>query len=257
MGEDSGSGGGGGAKLRKLWLGLHGAADIHWFSSAKDVCTLQSVGADKYNCYVNGDGVFAQQLPNMAGNSGSITGGPQLATMRLLVSGDYAVMPNLTVGGRLGFAFRGGPKDVKYSKDSTTDPAYLPSYGKAFLPIHAEARLSWWFKSLGQPGIHPYVAVGGGLAQVDAKVSVPVRQCTGTTDAATIVEPTTCPAANWGPQYKMDAYKRLGIGFVNIAPGAVFPLSSNLGVQANINVMYMLPVSGLVIEPSLGLVVGL
>jgi hypothetical protein len=247
MGGDSGSASGGG-KMRKLWLGLHGAADIHWFSSAKDVCTAQSVIDGKFSCYEGTRPLYVTELPNIKGGSGQITGGPQLATVRVLLSGDYAVMPNLSLGGRLGFAFNGGPKGVDYNKTTMA-----PSWGKAFLPLHVEGRVTWWIKSLGQTGLHPYVAVGGGLAQVDAKIAVPVAIC----PSETLIYPPTATCSVAPVQKKYNAYKRLGQGFVTIAPGIVIPVSGSVGVQANVNLMYMLPVSGLVIEPSLGLVVGL
>ena len=243
---DSSSGSSGG-KIRKLWLGLHGALDVHFFDSAKDVFSIGSMGNHKYSCYYKGTTIPVQNgkvydagppqvlypgVPKDKDAGGRITGGAKVATIRLMVSGDYAIIPNLSVGARLGFAFNGGPKGANYNP--TTFGAVS---GKAFLPIHAEGRATWWIRSLGQPGIHPYVAVGGGIAQVDAKITVPVS------DGANV--------------YSVDVYRRLGQGFITLAPGAVFPITSTIGVQGNINLMRMLPVSGWVLEPSLGVVMGL
>ena len=52
------------------------------------------------------------------------------------------------------------------------------------------------------------------------------------------------------------AYKRMGQGFAAVAIGAVLPVGSMYGLQLNINAMYMLPSSGIVVEPSLGFLVG-
>jgi hypothetical protein len=245
MGEAAATTGGTG-KIRKLWIGVHVAADVHFFGSGNDVCSLESMGNQKYSCYYQGTTVPVQDgyagapygIPKTPGAEGKISGGAKLATIRVMLSGDYAVIPNLTVGGRLGFAFNGGPKGATYAKSGGegASSTYSATQNKAFLPVHAEGRLAYWFKSLGQPGIRPYVAVGGGLAQVDAKITVPIL--------------TTA-----GPQ-NVDVYKRLGQGFITLAPGAVFPLSANMGVQANLNIMYMLPVSGIVLEPSVGAVIG-
>jgi hypothetical protein len=59
------------------------------------------------------------------------------------------------------------------------------------------------------------------------------------------------------PQPKIDAWKKLGQGFIALGGGAVYAFKPNLGVQANVNFMYMLGSSGPVIEPSLGVIYGL
>ncbi len=54
-----------------------------------------------------------------------------------------------------------------------------------------------------------------------------------------------------------DAWRKMGQGFGTIGGGAIFPLGPNGGVQLNLNIMFMLPSSGTVLEPSLGYVIGL
>jgi hypothetical protein len=54
------------------------------------------------------------------------------------------------------------------------------------------------------------------------------------------------------PTVTLDAYRRLGQGFVAAGGGVLFAVSGSVGAQLNLNVMYMLPDSGLVLEPSLG-----
>lgn len=256
MGDTSSASTAGGNKIRKIWVGLHGAADVHFFGSGKDVCSIDSIGTYKYSCYYEGRDVFITDAKDQnythgipdAGQAGSIGGGMKLATFRILASLDYAVIPNLTVGGRLGFALNGGPPGKTFTSlpagqtDPRTGLPYTVTDGSSFMPIHAEGRATWWFKSLGQPGIRPYIAFGGGLAQVDAKITVPIIACSRITNV--------CGNVN------VDVYKRLGMGFVAPAAGAVIPLAPNFGIQANVNAMFMLPVSGIVVEPSLGAVVG-
>ena len=96
-----------------------------------------------------------------------------------------------------------------------------------------------------------YIGGGGGLAQVDAKLPVTVWDCP---DKACADAPTKSPA---GKEVKLDAYKKLGQSFVGLNGGVVYAVSQNSGFQLNLNLMFMLPTTGQVIEPSLGYVIGL
>ena len=96
---------------------------------------------------------------------------------------------------------------------------------------------------LDKAGIEPYVGLAAGMAQVDAGV-----------DAYRTEAPT---AENPSPQpVPYNAYKLMGLAFVALSGGAVLPIGPSLGLQGNVNVMILFPSSGLVIEPSLGGVVG-
>jgi hypothetical protein len=59
------------------------------------------------------------------------------------------------------------------------------------------------------------------------------------------------------PQRRVDAWKKLGQGFAAAGGGVVYAINPQLGVQANVNLMYMLGSSGPVLQPSLGLIYGL
>ena len=108
---------------------------------------------------------------------------------------------------------------------------------------------------------------GGGMAQVDAKVPVTVYDCSSGTDldgnafdqanCAAAVPPPNGPVQGRVPQKKLDAWKKLGQGFAAAGGGVVFAFKEQIGVQLNVNGMYMLGSSGPVIEPSLGFVYGL
>jgi hypothetical protein len=157
-----------------------------------------------------------------------------------MLSFDRVLGSNITVGARLGYAFNGGPaagekKDVK------------------FLPFHAEARVKYWLGKdvFSKKGFRPYIGGGGGLAQVDAKLPVTVWDCPDATCAGAA---TKSPA---GKEVKLDAYKKLGQSFVGLNGGVVYATSQNSGFQLNLNLMFMLPTTGQVIEPSLGYVIGL
>jgi hypothetical protein len=174
-------------------------------------------------------------------------------------------------GVRIGYALFGGPPaissfgaeddpstpDVDEGDDTSDDETI------SFLPIHAEARFSYWIGkgALAKKGLRPYVFIGGGMAQVDAKVPVTVYDCH---DAGAMRQacgegddPPLGPEQTTLPQKKLDAWKKLGQGFVSGGGGVVFALKDNMGVQANFNFMYMLGSSGPVLEPSLGFIYGL
>ena len=49
----------------------------------------------------------------------------------------------------------------------------------------------------------------------------------------------------------------MGQGFVALNLGGMAKVTAELGVVFNLNLMYMAPASGIVIEPSLGMAAGL
>lgn len=207
---------------KKNLLGLHLAADFA-FLSGKDVCA----GKD-FSCFYGGGIPYPAAAtdggprPNYAGN---LNGGAAPGTIRLLASYERLVTPNIGVGGRLGFAFGGGPKAAN---------------GASFLPVHIEVRGKYWIGRgvFSRKGLRPYVFLGGGMAQVDAKLTV------------TILDTKS-------GQHQLDAYRKLGQGFIAGGGGAMYAFGQNHGLVVNLNLMYMLPASGPVIEPSLGYEFGL
>jgi hypothetical protein len=60
-----------------------------------------------------------------------------------------------------------------------------------------------------------------------------------------------------GTTPQLDAYRKLGQSFITGGGGAMYAFGQNHGLVLNLNFMYMLPASGLVIEPSLGYEIGL
>lgn len=243
----SGSGGGGGSsKYKKNWLGLHFAQDIA-IMGGTNVCSQDAQTTQGYACYTAGttDQPY-QQGANLSGvpfPGAGIATGAVVATRRLLVSFDRAFSPNLTVGTRVGFAFSGGP----------------PAGSNKFLPFHGELRLAYWFgkNALGKTGVRPYLHAGGGVAQVDGKVKVKVADCTpgatfnncqsGFVPSGTNVNTTPL---------QLDAWRKMGQAFITAGGGVVYAFKDNLGAQLNLNIMYMLPTSGPVLQPSLGMTYG-
>ncbi|MGC4092394.1 MAG: hypothetical protein QM756_31865 [Polyangiaceae bacterium] len=162
-------------------------------------------------------------------------------------------MPNLTGGVRLGYAFRGGPaygRTVEYTDDDQVKS--VTNEGNPFLPFHAEVRGAWWFgaKPMERRGFRPYVHLGGGMAQVDAKIVV------RTHEEASARNPPSTNTKLTG-DFTADAWKKMGQGFVTVGGGAAYAFTTNAALQLNLNIMYMLGSSGIVLQPSLGMTFGL
>lgn len=231
-------------------VGLHFAADVG-FMSGENVCTPD----DKHECYYAGtDRRYPPPLPvgiraELGEPAGPYPGtgidpGLALGTLRVLASYDYAVSPCLTLGGRLGLAFRGGPS---------------PRGETGFLPAHLEARATYFPPGLGVPPLRPYVEFGGGVARVDLKTEVVVKDCSGEPDrfafdnciqAAGSYDSADQPNL---PEEELDAYRRFGPVFLSAGAGAMVTLENGLGVQAELAALYLFPDSGgLVVQPSVG-----
>jgi hypothetical protein len=189
-----------------------------------------------------------------------------LATQRLLLSFDRAFTPNITIGARVGYAFGGGPPAGAGPDDQNRGgggpKATDPVAGTKFLPFHLEFRGTYWIGkgALGKKGLRPYVVVGGGLAQVDAKVKVNVADCPA---ALSDADYNNCVAGDKSfdtsktRAYSLDAWRKMGQGFITVGGGAMWAFNPRFGAVLNINLMYMLPTSGPVIQPSIGLEYGL
>ena len=268
-----GGGGGGGpaGPYKKNWIGIHVAHDIA-IVGGDDVCSQDSQANKGFACFYTGTEMQYPRDPQPGVANRIATGfsPPGASTTRFLLSFDRAFTPNIMIGARAGYAIGGGP---------------APSGGAAFLPVHAELRGSYWFgkDALSKKGLRPYVFAGGGMAQVDSKLEVTIRDCaqfrvTGPprTEAPGTIVPPGGNVVNGFPQEyidcaqgrgtpegtealptTLDAYKKLGQGFAAAGGGAVYALTPKMGLQLNLNIMFMLPSSGQVFEPSLGFVMGL
>jgi hypothetical protein len=232
---------------KKNWIGLHFGLDIAVIGGS-NVCG----DGGGYECYSAGS--RNEPYPGRPYPGTGIATGTALATQRLMLSYDRAFTPHFMAGIRAGYAFGGGPPAIT----DYGDPLVNGDEKKiAFLPVHAELRLSYWISPLSKKGLRPYVFANGGMAQVDAKVKVKIYDCMQV--APNLQDACAAGQTTPGgvPQKEIDAWKKLGQGFVGAGGGIVYAVKEQLGIQANVNVMYMLGSSGLVFQPSLGLVYGL
>ena len=258
--DDGGGDTGPSGPYKKLWIGVHAAQDLA-IVGGDEVCSQASQADEGFACFFtdpNGNTVQYGFDPQ-PGFANKINTGLAVATTRFLASGDFALSERIMLGARLGYAIGGGPSTIDAENNEIK-----------FLPFHAELRGSFWFNKTPRKGIHPYVHVGGGMAQVDAKLPVTVRDCStfqafpnnpdGSRpydNCAGGLDPIPGGLLDTAEPLELDAYKKLGQGFAALGGGAVYGLSENLGIQLNLNIMFMLPTTGQVIEPSLGLIYGL
>jgi hypothetical protein len=237
------------------WFGLQLAADVG-FIGGSNVCT----SADRdFDCYTAGaHSPYPAALPaSVAASAGEpgdpypgtgIGTGAALGTWRLLVSYEHPLIEQVSIGARLGYAWGGAPTSAG---------------AKSFLPIHAEGRLSYWLRGLSADGVRPYLHLGGGFAQVDVhKSGVTVRDCSEVPERLAFLDCISAKNAYDSanrpdlPTKKLDAYRKLGHAFVTVGGGALFGLGGETALQLNLNAMLLLPATGFVLEPSVGLVHG-
>jgi len=256
--------------FRQNFFGLHVAQDIA-IVSGNDVCSSSGQEDQNFSCYYAGtrDQPFPGRVRDLDANTvgtwdpypgANIGSGTAVGTTRILLSYDRAFTRNILAGLRIGYALNGGPPSgasVTYADSGEID-AGSEEEGEKFLPFHVELRASYVFRKNGvsAKGFRPYVHVGGGLAQVDAKVKVPVDDCgrlASDEQRAACSTGATPQDALPNIESELDAWKKLGKQFITAGGGVVYGLGEKLGLQLNVNLMYMLPSTGIVIEPSLGM----
>jgi hypothetical protein len=236
-------------------VGLHIAADVG-FIGGSNVCTASN---RDFDCFSSGaEEPYPAPLPaGVAREPGELgdaypgTGigtGASAGTWRVLLSYERVLSERVSVGGRLGYAFGGGPQTPE---------------GRGFLPLHFEGRLSYWLRAISATGVRPYLHLGGGIAQVDLKKSdLTVQDCSTepSRDAflACIGARDAYNAANRPelPQMRLDAYRKLGNAFITTGGGTLVGLGGDTALQIHLNAMLLLPSVGVVVEPSVGVVYG-
>ncbi len=141
----------------KIWLGADFQLDTLILFGDKNVCRSNSwacsngrdigVAADKGIQTWNG----TDTIPARGGNTGTGFG---IGTARVLLGLDYFLNGNMSLGGRLGYAFNGNPTSTA-----------------KFMPFHLEARFQYFLGAPKSTGSRPYLMLGAGLGQFDAAVS--------------------------------------------------------------------------------------
>lgn len=251
---EEGSDGSGGddepkTNAKKNIVGLSGSLDLLLINGGEDVCS----GKDpSYVCFQRDTNKQFYGKPTAVSGTNDINGGFGLAGGRLVLSYDRLLSEKigLSIGGRIGYAFGGQPtrdEAVKAFKGAPQGDAL------GFLPLHLEGRLSYSFgKALfEEKKIRPYVLVGGGVGQVSG--SVPVDVCNTVDKAgAPVTADTSGKCKGKGHKELTDAYQVTGLGFIELGGGAVYAITPNVGVSAELKVLFMVPTFGVVFEPTIG-----
>jgi hypothetical protein len=214
----------------KNWVGVHLATDVAYVKG-DEICDDN----DAFACFYNKDLEYPREGETpLEGQAGSIDGGfAGGTTFRILGSFERLLHPFFGLEARVGFAISRTPA--------------LSGSDVTFFPFHGELRGKVWFlKNISGQALRPSALLGGGIAQIDTQVNAAVnRQFPGQGQPEGPTE-----------SRELETYNRLGIGFVTTGVGAVYVIKDHFGINLNVNAMYTMPVSGFVIEPSLGGVYG-
>jgi hypothetical protein len=205
----------------RLWVGASFALDILSMPSGTDVCALSSSGVPKnasnlYCTNPNGSDFPSRASPQqnealVPGHSGLSSGGLVAGDLRFMLSVDYALLPNLLVGGRIG-----------YVANSYTGSVAVKDGRAAGFKIHGEARATYLFGDvpLGRIGFIPMVFAGGGAAEFDGH------------------SPTVAALNNIAGLEDIDVWKTDGPLFFMAGGGARYQLSprvaATLAVRLNL-----------------------
>jgi hypothetical protein len=226
------------------WFGLHFGADLMLMREADGVCgpdgSGQTEDSKRFACYQAGNPYTG--TPN-GSNSGHLSSNFYFATVRALLSYDYA-WNRLLFGGRIGWAFRGAPKD--------------------FSPVHVEARAMYSLRNdVFNKNFRPYLGLAAGLAQVDAFGTVKIVDCTDPVSrvecrgaVGTEVNQYLLPDGSGNVravQRVLNAYRSGSRFFFGPTLHTVFALANDSAIVVNVNVMF----PDVVFQPSLGYEMGL
>ncbi|HEX3346150.1 MAG TPA: hypothetical protein VHS09_16315, partial [Polyangiaceae bacterium] len=157
------SGGGGGAKFTRVWVGLAVSLDFYVMPGAQNVCskTQGSINSAGYGCIDSAGASFPPDA-NFNGaivqnRSDQVEGGFVHGPLTIMASFDYALNQNMMIGARAGY-------------EALTIPT-----GSAFAPVHLEARFTYLFgKDALTAKVAPMAFVGLGAGEFDAFVPVNV-----------------------------------------------------------------------------------
>jgi hypothetical protein len=194
---------------KKNWVSLAFQEDLFLLPSATDACQ----GGHGYTCFDASTGDYYAADP-VKGGDDSVVSGIVPATMEILAGYDRAVSRNFVLGARLGYLLGGGP----------TRPG-----GSAFLPVHAEGRVSYWFgkNPLSRKGFRFYALVAGGISEVDGEFTIDVYKTAGS-------RVTT----------NESAWTKTGTGFAALGPAVMYAITPAMGVFFEAKVMEMFPTTG-------------
>jgi hypothetical protein len=212
------------------WFGIHFGTDFYLMSSASGVCGNTTADSKDFSCFDGGNQYTG--TPNV-NYSNQIKGGLYFATVRLMLSYDYA-MGRLLFGGRLGWAFRGAPKD--------------------FSPIHVELRAHYSLVSKpSDQRFRPYLGLAFGHAPVDAYGQVVVADCYTHDQNCINTTQLSALTPDVAIERRLNAYHHGAPFFFGPSAHLMYALSNDSALVFNFTVM--LP--DVNFEPTIGYELGL
>jgi hypothetical protein len=219
-----------------FWVGAGVQADIAFLGGA-DLCGRESQSAVAYSCF-RPDNEQYLGVPEPTGPAGLA---PSYGTTRVALQIERVLPYHLSVGGRVGFAFGGGP---------------TPAKGPTFVPLHLEASLSYWF---GQPlsrdtGLRGFASLLGGMAQMDASRTVTVDECRAGSPSGCTPATNVQPGGDNPAHQTLDAYKKAGQGFIGLGLGAFYSFLPGSGLLVEVRVLQFFPSAATTLSPSIGYV---
>lgn len=196
-----------------------------------DICTSQAQDDGPFYCF-RSDGSQYRGAP-VLGRFDKIDSGFAVGTTRVLLGFDLELASSVSAFVKAGYAFGTGPS---------------PEGSPESLVFHGEGGLKYWFTSSGvfpTEGLGVYAAGSGGLAQIDAKKTVPVQERTD------IVSAQANP-----PGQNVDAWGKYGQGFASLGLGFFYPLGPG-AVILDLRGMMLFPSSAIAAAPALSYGLGL
>jgi hypothetical protein len=226
-------------RTSRLWVGVSGTLEFLSLPSGNDVCKLDANGrpanpSDLYCTTLDGTDFPSRASPAQSnslvpGKAGQSGGGLHAGDFRLMLAADYAVLPFLLVGGRLGYSFG-------------TYPGQFASHdGRAFgSALYVEARATYLFgdNPLLHEGWVPIAFAGTGLAEFDGSSSSTATYVTATGNGVQSV----------------NVWKTDGPWFLDVGGGARYQLPIGIAVTGALRLNLVAGAGGVLVTlgPELG-----
>jgi hypothetical protein len=234
---------GAGGAVKKFWISASLQPDMGFVNSQDNVCgSVGEAPPSSFKCFDATDTEYVG-VPEMGSvgekRGNAVKGGPHLSTFRVLLGLDYLVARNISVGGRIGYA-------------AGTMP------GRAISALHLEARFTYWIgkNPFKKTRLRPYVAAFGGLAEIDDKFTVTIRECPLGDAGCNEFRPGPVTPGNYPPQQDLTVWHRAGGTFAGVSGGVMIPVGSKQGVMAELKVQGLFPNAGFAVSPSVGYALG-
>jgi hypothetical protein len=115
--------------------------------------------------------------------------------------------------------------------------------GTAFLPVHIEARVAYWFghDPFGRKGFRFYLVASGGAAEVDSSLQTYA---------------ITAPATPSSVENTYSAWHKTGQGFASAGCGVMYAITPGMGITLEPKVTELFPTTGTAFSAALGYSIG-